>query len=297
MTLTGISIEPLAPGGPEWLTKMSASKVAAVLGLSPYDSRFSLWHRMNGSVDPDPQTDEQARGHYLEPAIAHWFQDQHPEWDVRPGGCWQHRDLDWYTASPDRLVHVSDTEIVGLELKTDAGDEEWGEPGTDQIPVNIRAQIMSQMDVVGTRRTYIAMLTSYLEFRQYVIDFAPTEAEFIRDESAEFLRTIKAGERPNIDEHTETYQTIRKLHPQIDGLDVDLDHELVRDYCLSRQALDAAKADAQYQTSRVADAVGSARRGRYLDQTIVTRQSRGDGNPYLVVGRSLPTFDLQGTSA
>lgn len=292
MSLTGIEIPPTVPGSPAWLSKMSASKVAAVLGLSPYDSRFSLYFRMHGDVDPEPQTNEMARGHYLEPAVARWFIDQHKDWQLEPGGCWQHRDFDWYTASPDRLVRIGD-ETCGVELKTDDNDDRWGTPGTDEIPVHVRAQCMSQMDVLGTRKTYVAMLSAYLEFREYVVTYDEAEADFIRDECWRFMDDLANHARPNIDEHTATYLTLRKLHPDISPLDVELEHQLTVDYCTARHQLKAAEANAQLHTNLVADAVGSARRGRYLEQTIVTRQSRKDGTPYLVVGRKLPHFDLE----
>lgn len=283
----------MVPGSPLWLSKMSASKVAAVLGLSPYDSRFSLYYKMAGIVEPEPQTNEMARGHYLEPAIAHWFQDQHPEWDVRPGGSWQHETAEWYTAGPDRLIHVSDTEIVGLEIKTDDNDSRWGEPGTDEVPVHVRAQVQSQMDVVGTRRTYIGFLSCFLEFREYVVDFDQAEADLIRDECAQFMDDLANNVRPNLDAHTATYQTIRALHPEIDGMDVELDYELARSYCLARQTRNDAERNWQAATNLMADTIGNARRGRYLERTLATRQAKGDGKPYLVVGRNLPTFDLE----
>lgn len=296
MSLTGIPIEPLTPGSPAWLSKMSASKVAAVLGLSPYDSRFSLWHRMNGTVehDLDGATPELRRGHYLEPAIAAWFADQHPDATILAGGCWQHPDADWYTASPDRLMVTGagdDREYAGVEAKTEADSDKWGDADTDQVPVEVRAQVMSQMDVCGTRRTYVAVLLPYLEFRSYVIDFDQTEADYIRGQCTEFMDTLARGERPNLDDHAATYQTLRALHPDIDGADVELDYPLVIDYCTAKHALKAAKADDQRVTNLMADAIGTARRGRFLDQTIATRQAKA-GTPYLVVGRSLPTFDV-----
>lgn len=291
MTLTGIPIEPLDPGSPEWLRKMSASKVAAVLGLSPYDSRFSLYFRMRDGIKLEDNFDELRRGHYLEPSIAAWFADQHPAWGISPGGCWQHSDADWYTASPDRLISTEDPDVIcGLEVKSEADGDGWGEEHTDQVPVEVRAQVMSQMDIVGTRRTYVAVLLPYLEFRQYVIDYNEAEAKLIRDECAKFMADLANDVVPNIDDHAATYQMIRALHPDIDQADVELDYDTAREFCEASRAYKAAEAAWQYQRSVMADLLGSARRGRYLDHTIATRQAKGEGRPFLVVGRSLPAF-------
>lgn len=67
-TLTGFQLpEPLAPGTAEWWTKYSASKVAAIVGLSKWDTPRSIYDAMKGIVPLQPQTDVQGRGHEFEP--------------------------------------------------------------------------------------------------------------------------------------------------------------------------------------------------------------------------------------
>ena len=55
-TPTGVLIGTFSPGSEEWLAAradgLGGSEVAAVLGLSPFESRFSLWHRKAGRVGP-----------------------------------------------------------------------------------------------------------------------------------------------------------------------------------------------------------------------------------------------------
>ena len=54
--------------GADWARKMTASKVAAVLGLSKWASPYSMWLRMKG-LDPDDENRnaaDKARDHYLE---------------------------------------------------------------------------------------------------------------------------------------------------------------------------------------------------------------------------------------
>lgn len=285
VSLTGIPIEPMVPGSPLWLSKMSASKVAAVLGLSPYDSRFSLWHRMAGNVphDPDGATPELRRGHYLEPAIAHWFADQHPNAVVQPGGAWQHPECDWYTASPDRLISVPGTELLeGVECKTEADGDGWGDELTDQVPVEVRAQTMSQMDVVGTRRTYVAVLLPFLEFRQYVIEFDQAEADLIRFECEQFMAELQAGILPNLDAHAATLQTVRQLHPDIDRLsDVELTPELYLDYTTACADEKAAKDAKRLATAQILDFMGNARRALWLGEPVAIRVAVGDAVPFL----------------
>jgi putative phage-type endonuclease len=289
---TGVLLDtPLTPGSPEWLQKISASKVAAILGLSTYDSPFSLWHRMKGTVAQEPTNDLMRRGHYLEPAIAAWFQDQHPDWGVEPTGTWQHPVDVWAIASPDRRVFKDDEFDAFLELKSDDRSHLWGDPGSEDVPVDVRAQCLWQLHVTGYDVCHVAMIGPYLEFAEYVVKRDEDEIAFIRDRAVEFLRTLAVDERPPIDSHAVTYQVVRELHPEISGEDVEIDAALAREYCEAKRLAKLAKQAEQLWTSILADHLGTAKRARYLGQTIAQRQAKGDGAPYLVSGRNLPTFD------
>src|SRR3954453_14820737 len=90
----------LVPGSPEWLRELTASKVAAVLGLSPWQSRFSLWYRMSGGLPEEPQTPAQSTGDHREAGVAAWVADEFDLY-LDPGGCWRNRERPWQVASPD----------------------------------------------------------------------------------------------------------------------------------------------------------------------------------------------------
>lgn len=300
-TSTGVLIGELTPGSPEWLRCMTASKVAAVLGLSPWESRFSLWHRMAGLIDAEAETDLHRRGHYLEPAVAAWFADQHPEYQLGNAATWAHRDRLWQVATPDRTLHLTHAVAPAavLECKTAANDEEWGEPGSDDIPVGYRAQVMWQMDVLGVPVAHVAVLTSWLEFAEYVVAYDPGEAALIRGECERFMASLPGGsaeQRPDLDEHSATYVAVRQLHPDIDGGDVDLPEPLADRYCRARAASAAADAEKAAVTTAVADAMGNAKRARAAGITVATRQAKAGGTPYLVAGRKLPTHLLEDPS-
>lgn len=291
---TGVLLGPrMEPGTEAWLQTMSASKIAAVVGLSTYESRFSLWHRMAGLIDPEPDDDEKRRGHYLEPSIAAWFADQHPEWFIERTGTWGHPDRRWQTASPDRLVHRSvdrPTDIALLELKSAATTDEWGDPGTDEIPVGYRAQVMWQMDTLGIHTCHVAVLSAYLEFAEYVVHYDPDEAAYLRDAARRFMDSLPGGpheRRPSLDGATVTYQAVRQLHPDIEPIDVDIDERLAAEY---RQALDdfkRAEAEKSRLTAEVADAIGTGRRAVITnpngkaEPVAVRVPGRGDNPPFL----------------
>lgn len=283
----------LVPGSPEWLRTISASKIAAIAGVSPWDSPFSLYWKMTGTL-VEPQNDAMARGHYLEPAVARWFADQHPEFVVLDSGTWTHPTLGWATASPDRtLAHRTDLTHNGalLEIKSTTQDHEWGEPGSDEVPPYVKVQALWQLEVTGLDVCHVAIIGSFLEFSEYVVTYDAREAGRLVDMAADFLGKLERGEHPPIDGADATYQAERALHPLIDReTDVELTDELVRRYCAARDLSDAAKRESNEVGSLILEEMSDARRGRWNGHTIVTRQARGEGLPYLVAGRSLPTF-------
>jgi putative phage-type endonuclease len=290
------------PLSPQWHAAradgLGGSEIAAVLGLSKWESRFSLWHRKAGRIGPQAESPEMEWGKRLEPAIISKFWDEHPEFHVLSTGTWRHAERPWQIANPDALVYdvelgVSEEPVALFEAKFALYDDEWGEPGTDEIPPYYLAQCRWYLDVLGLDTCHVAVLIGGHDYREYVVHPDPDDTATMLAAATEFIASLRTGQRPDIDEHGATYQAIRELHPLIDPVDVDLPTDLARDFCRARHALKAAEAAAQQQTSLVADALGTGRRARFLDQTIATRQARGDGIPYLVAGRSLPTFTEQ----
>ncbi|MFI7628450.1 lambda-exonuclease family protein [Microbispora rosea] len=304
-TPTGRYLGRWATGSPEWhaarATRLGGSRIAALLGLSPWESPYSVWCQMAGLTQPGEQTKEQERGHYLEPAVAAWFADQHPEWNVFEAGTYVHRDRDWQLANPDRLIRyhkLPDAMPVGwydievsalLEIKTDADGSGWGEPGTDQVPVYYRTQVQWYMDVLGLPRAHVAVLTPRLGFAEYVVDYDPDDAAALREAAESFLDSLLWEEMPDLDAHPATYAAVRDLHPDIDpDADYDADDELAVEFLTAladKAAADDREAEAR---TRLAAAMGTARRARWNNRTIATRQAKKGGTPYLVAGRKLP---------
>jgi putative phage-type endonuclease len=281
----------LVPGTPEWVREMTGSKVAAVLGLSPWQSRFSLWYEMRGATGHETGGPEMARGHYMEDGICRWVADEHDLY-LTPGGCWRNRARPWQVASPDRLARPDNVhEVTGgdeptgvVEVKTAAAFERWGRDGTDEIPAHVRAQAVWQCDTLGVDTAYVGVLLPYLELRSYVIHPAPGEVEFIREECRAFLDSLAAGEPPDVDQWTQTYDTLRALNPKIDGTDTEVPPELARDYARAVLALRAAEDEHVLRRNQLAQHMGMAQRARYADRTLANRQPGPTGVPYVKAG-------------
>ncbi|MFJ3170599.1 YqaJ viral recombinase family protein [Streptomyces roseus] len=269
-----------APGSPEWHAARAAgiggSEIAAVLGLSPHESRFSLWHRKKGMVAPVEETDVMYWGKLHEPTICSEFGRRHPGWDVRQAPTYG-RGIQ--IANPDRELFLPDGTVELLEAKTSRDDEHWGEPGTDEIPVHYRAQCLWYCDVRGARRCHVAVLIGLSDYREYVVEYDPAEAALMRDAAIEFVRTVEADERPSIDGHAATYQTLRDLPEGLDAVDVEIPTALRDRFHAAQDAAWAAEDELTACKGELLDRIGTGQRAVCERQRIATRTVR-DGHTY-----------------
>lgn len=275
--MTAVDTRPApAPGTPEWVRLMSASKVPVALGLSPWQSPFSLWHDMTGRTVRDvEQTPAMARGHFLEAGVLAWWQAQHPE--VRTSDAQVAVWLDdWGIATLDTLAILDDGSTVICEAKTSSSWDEWGTPGTDEVPVHYLAQVLWQLALTPQAvRAYIAVLGPFLDFREYVIeraDYAEDIDATVR--AARAFYDSLAGDTPPEPSAPwpPTIATLRALHPDIErGRTVVVPDEVAAEYV----AADIAAKDAATRKEAAQAAVlAAAGRSQYVETAAGLRVAR-----------------------
>lgn len=284
------------PGSPEWHAAradgIGGSEIAALLGLSTWDSRFSLWHRKRGIVPPREASTEMDAGRRLEPVINQVFEERHPEFLVRKGGTYRSTARPYQIANPDGLCFPwqcacgaageflcsclpSDQIDAIHEAKFALFDDHWGEQGTDEVPVYYQAQCRWYMDVFDVRRCFLTVfIGSTGEFREYVIEPDAEDTATMRAEAEEFMRTLAQNIRPKIDGHTATYQVVKDLPEGQVDMDVEI-WPLLRDqYFDALDAFTAAEAEKRRAAALILDQIKDGRRAVCLSERVATRTVR-----------------------
>lgn len=299
--ITGKRVGYIDPGSDQWMKYMTASKIAAVMGHSPYESRFSLWHRMNGTVPAQVENDELQRGTLLEPAVCEWWASKHPDAKLYRSPMYRHPLWEWVAATPDRIVRYGDgREPELLEAKTANNSWEWGEEGTDEIPPFYYDQVTWQLGVFGLEVCHVAALFSGLQFKAYRVEFNADYFARLVGEGRVFMESLWAGEKPSIDAldgHMETYVAIRYLHPDIELEEVEIPFRLalaVQDAVLDKESLERRTNLLKIQLT---DLMGGAKDALFEGHKIARRQARGDGTPYVVFPPSLKSIDFTESTA
>lgn len=239
---TGRFVGEYAPGTDDWAAlrarRVGGSEVAAVVGLSPWESYFGLWHRKVGNLDPVAETDIMWWGTAIEPAVAARYAHLHPDAAVLTAGTYVSRDRNYQLISPDRVIRHRDTgDLELLELKLGHTSDEWGDDGTDEIPVHYRCQLIWAMDTLGFDSHRLAVYMGGDTYREYLVKYDPDDAAILRARAEAFLAHVDAGEPlPDIDGHAATYQAVRELNPAIDPVDVEVPARLAEPYLAALEA-------------------------------------------------------------
>ena len=281
------------PGSDDWhatrANGIGGSEIAAVMGLSPYESRFSLWHRKKGLVGPVEETPPMRWGTKHEPTICAEFAELHPEWsvDLSPTFCSVERPEQ--IVNPDRILRGPDGQRELLEAKTSRDAEGWGEEGTDEIPVWYRCQCLWYLDALGLRRCHVAVLIAGADYREYVVEYDEADALAMRAAAAEFMRTLAEDERPSIDGHSATYQVLRELPEGQEDVDVEIDPLLRERFHTAQDQFWAAEDELTACKGELLDAIGTGKRAVVLRERVATRTVRAGRTYQLIPARTRRT--------
>jgi len=272
-----------APGSAPHRQLITASKVAAIVGLSSYQSAWELWHVMKGLAPDQPQNDGMSRGHYLEGGVLAWWRDQHPDATVTAVQPW-YTIGDWGGARPDMYC---DDDGHGnpavVEAKTDAGDG-FGTAGTDEIPPGYLCQVQWQMACSGAQVAYVPMLGQRLAFAEYVVPRDDDVIGWLIDEATAFRESLAGDVPPAVDGSRATIACLKRMHRDVEpGVRAVLTGDQFAAYAEARAVFDAALARRDAAEAVVRDVMGCAQYAVVDGVPVVRRQPSGRGVAFKLI--------------
>lgn len=276
----------LTPADQEWhdirAAGVSGSIIAPILGLSPYESAFSAWHRKAGLLGLGPRlppvkvTEAMRWGNTMEPVIADHYALLHPEVRVVQVPMYGAGLQAWQIASPDRILVEPDGMRSVLEIKTSGRADVW----RYGPPAYYRAQVMWYMDVLQLGRAVIAVLIGGNDYREYEVLYDRDEALSMRHIGEAFLRSVHGGEPPPVDGHSATYDAARALADGVEDAAVELSRGEAVEYAAVMASLNVAQKDASRVRAHVLGRIGTGRRAVFGEVTVATRSVREDGSTH-----------------
>lgn len=167
----------VTPDTPAWeqerRASVGASEVAAVMGLSPYNTALDVWKHKAG-IDKDFDPILSYIGHASEPIVDGWV-TQFSGLNVEPLPGFMARSVEWpfLHASFDR---VTPSPMLTLQYKT--AHYYAGHHWDEGIPTDIRVQVQAEMAVAGTPRALVVVWIGGREFRHF---WEARDDRFIRE--------------------------------------------------------------------------------------------------------------------
>jgi hypothetical protein len=256
----------LTPGSEAWLRTATASKVAGMVGLSTHDSPKSLWLKMRHPERfPRSSNKVQNRGHYLEEGFLRKWYDEHPEWErLAPGEVTFERDDLGYAAlaTPDSFArHRTTGELIVVDNKTAgqwADHFQWGDPGTDVIPPDYYCQGVWQIFLARfthpdiTRAAYIKSGPFIDDQDTYWVEHDTEIEQMLESRVAAFMQSLLDDVEPVNDTRAETFEAIRKVHPEIlrggEGEKWEINLDLAIEY--TESLLDFERAEGRFTKAK-----------------------------------------------
>ena len=258
---------------------LGGSEIGTIMGLNPWESAYALWAKKTGKIDNPPLTNWAVRfGQAFEQPILELWQQEHPEYEVFVTGTYQDCEYDFLHANPDALARHRETgEWLVVEVKT-------ARTSFEALPANYEAQVRHYMMVMKIDRSVVVAVAG-MTWQEFWVDRDEFTEQVQLDHAKRFLSHIVNDTKPDYDGAESTYEVIRKLHPEIDETEIEIDglHQLA----LAQAEFDEASAKFMQMKSWVLDLMGKAKHAYIVADgekiRLASRTARKDGVPYLVV--------------
>lgn len=248
----------------EWLqqrrTGIGGSDAAAALGQSPHMTSTELYHIKVGTPIAPRDTDEERTdfGHLMENVIAAQYARRYDVKLRRKNAIVRHPKYPWMLANVDRLV---EGKRRGVEIKNVDGlayrfNDEWGDEGTDAVPVAYLLQCCHYMVVLDYPEWDLAACIGGNRLATYHLVRDPELEEMLIDGEREFWQHVQEHQPPELDyRHATAIPFLKRLYAGSDGTTINLPAEAL--------ALHGAKQDFDEQ-EKLMKAGSDACRARLL---------------------------------
>ncbi|MCW5597686.1 MAG: YqaJ viral recombinase family protein [Chitinophagaceae bacterium] len=210
---------------------IGGSDAAAILGISPWKSPYQLYMEKVGEWQEEIDEKRErifARGRRLEPIVVEMLVDElksdgHDVEIIERNKRYLDPELDYLRSEIDVELVINGEEINGeIKTVTPFAAKEWGEQGTDEIPLHYTAQVLHGLMIKPRNRAIVAALIGADDLRVHFVDRDQDAIDMIRKKEIEFWNRIVNREPPD----PVTPVDIKYLYRKDQGLIMDADDEL-----------------------------------------------------------------------
>ena len=186
----------------EWLRYrkcgIGGSDVAAILGISKWNSAISLWlDKTNQTNEPVEENEAMQWGTIMEPIIRNHFAEVTGKTVVEVKAMLQHPEHPFMLADVDGLTTDDEGNPAILEIKTasEYKRSEW----ENDIPAYYQTQVQHYLCVTGVQKAYVAVLIGGNSFKVYEVDSDAEIQSMLIAVEKDFWNKVQNMIRPEMD--------------------------------------------------------------------------------------------------
>ena len=206
----------------QWLLERSksigGSDAAAIVGMSPWVTPYSLWCEKTGKTAPKEDNEAMRQGRDLEQYVADRWQEATGKKVRRLNAILKSAKYPWAHANIDRDVVG---ENAGLECKT-TSIMQLKKFKNGEYPEQYYAQCVHYMAVTGADRWYLAVLVLNQGFYHFTIERDQAEIDALMAAEQDFWSKVENNTPPAVDGREPTTKALSAEYSDPVGATVEL---------------------------------------------------------------------------
>jgi putative phage-type endonuclease len=202
---------------------IGGSDIAAVCGLSPWAGPFDVYAEKTGLVAGKVQTDAMEWGVRLESVVAEAYAEKTGATIRRVNQLLRHKKHPWAIAHLDRRIVKPEKGILEVKTASAWASDEWGEQGTDEVPMHYRCQGLWYCEVAQLPFVDFAVLIAGRHFRMYRVEADPEAQAIMLEQAEELWDRIQRQDPPPIDGSDGATRYLAARFPKVELEEVEPD--------------------------------------------------------------------------
>ena len=204
-----------SPAWTDWRkTILGGSDIAAIIGLSPYQTAFDVWAVKSGAIVTQKSA-AMSWGNRLERLILEAYTEETGIVVTPNNKSFRHSVHAWAGYTPDGFI--SPTKLFEAKTAGLRQSHRWGEPFTDDIPEEYLAQIQYYLGLSGAESCAVAVLIGGQSLQIYEVVFNQTFFDKLIEAGRAFwLNHVLTGIAPPIGGAHKAQEYLRALYPNSD---------------------------------------------------------------------------------
>lgn len=270
--------------------RMSSSLVSMALGLHPRGGPFAAWATATGKMAGPDDNERMRMGRRYEAPARDEYRFRHPEYRVQTVGTIQ-RDH-WAADSADGIVLLQTGEPTAtLEIKHRSRDDQWGIPGTDEVPPDVFVQALWHLWAHEVERCDVVLVVG-LKLTEYTVRrHEPTLQRVVETAQEWWHRHVAGDVEPPLDATPLTALAVRAVYSQATEPPLEPTAAILE--LARRRAVYAAKIKEWEGYKELADTALRKAMGNHKGITGVVNRFPAKGKPdWKAILRDNPKLDL-----